>query len=540
MQADHLFLPDGVQRSLSTMVRQLAAQRIVERLWARDASLWHPSASTQARIAQRLGWLELPAQPLDPATGRWLSSLTTEQDLLFVASEAAQQSIRLWRDLGAQPTRRLRLLDSIAPQVAQETLALVDWRRTALVLAAADLTPEMAALADRALDARAAAGSSQPLALVTAPGSQLARRYRSDARIEPSAALLTVPPDIGERFGAGSAFGLLPAALAGQDLPALIAAAQGLRAACRQTGDLEQNPGALLGALLAVLAQHGRDKLTLVAPPALTPLAEWIAGFVAASLGKHGRGFVPVVGEPLAGPAAYRTDRSFVVLRQAEAADAALEQQIAALRAAGQPLVVLTLAGPESTLAHQLVWQVAVAVAASVIGVNPFDEPDTVAMRDYIQRRLLDLASSTLQPRESLSAAQVAQAALPQLQRVGWVALVSYLPPTAQLQAELSALRRLLLRRAGLASLLVFPLRDHAWSVQLLHAGRPDGLILALTSGRAQATPPDQPLARLAALRQTVELAAWRRMGRPALELALDDDPLPGLRALYAALDQRL
>jgi hypothetical protein len=538
MQID-LTLPPAARGLFTATLQRIAAERVVERVWARDASVWHPSAATQARIRERLGWLDLPRDPRgDPALQRWLAQLPGSCDALFVAPGAAQSSIRLWRDLAAAPERRLALLDTIDPAAAQATLSALDWSRTALVLAATELTPELESLASLALAERPPAAA--PVTLITAAESDVAQRYRSMARVAEQAQLIDVPADLGERFGTLSALGLTAAALAGYDLDRLVSAALLMRAACQQSSDLHQNPGALLGALLGALAQHGRDKLTVLAPPALAPLSDWIASFVAASLGKHGRGFVPISAEPWIAPAGYRTDRGFVALRLAEAPNAALDQQIGALREAGQAVVVLTLPDRADVAAHVLCWQVAVAVAASIIGVNPFDEPDTAAMRAFIARRVRDPQPMPDVLPDATDLVESARAALPLLRRANWVALASYLPPSDEQEDALAALRRLLLRRAGLSTVVVHPLRDHAYSVQLLHAGRSDGVVLALLP-RSSSAPNEEIVASLHTLcrtRMAVELGAWRRMGRTAIAVELDG--AAGLRAFGAELDRLL
>lgn len=548
MQINELGLPGSIHMSLATMLQQIAAERVVERLWSRDASLWHPSAETQRGIAQRLGWLELPAQlSAAEALSEWLEQACARRDVLCVAAGAAQSTIRLWRDLApANLQRRLILLDSIDPLLAQATLADIDWSRTALLLAATDLTPELEALAHLAIQSRSRQPTAMPLALISVPGSEVVQRLTAlEGMSDDEFQLIAVPPDMGERFGALSAFGLIPAALAHQPVDQQIAQALRMRTDCQHT-DLDRNPGARLGALLAVLAQHGRDKLTLLAAPALMPLASWIASFVAASLGKHGRGFVPVTGEPLVAPSTYRADRCFVALQLGNAPDTMLDQQIAALRTADQPVVVCTLTDHVAVAAHQLCWQIAVTIAASIIGVNPFDEPDTVAMSAYIQQRLAAAPPLLSQPTGRQGAGTLASAmriAVPLLRRASWAALAVYLAPSPQQADAIDALRQLLLRRARLPTVVVYPLRDHWFSVQLLHAGRHDGLVLALTTS-PRSVPPIPGLGwsldTLSQTRIAVELAAWQRMDRALVALELDDDPLAGLRECSAALDRLL
>jgi hypothetical protein len=542
------------QRPIAAMLRRLAAERAIQRLWSRDPGLWYPAADTQARIRARLGWLDLPAdaRPIQ----RWLSALRSHDvtDLLYVGAGDPGRIARLWRDLGGfQAAPRLTVLDTIEPSEVQSTLASIPWHSSALLLAAdAELAPDAEALARLALAAHSefAPPAAPPPTLIAPPDSAL------HSLLQPSTQMLLLPPDLGARFGPLSALGLAPAALLGWDLQRLAASTDAMRRQCQQSADLALNPGAWLGTTLAILAQHGRDKLTLLSSPALPPLARWIAGFVAGSLSKHGRGFVTVVEEQTreqgnkgtreqreavndAAPVPGANDQIIVALRLAGDHNDELDRRCARLEQAGLPVVTLELADRYAIAGQLLAWQIAVATTGMVLGLNPFDEPDTAARDRFLRRRLHTGAAKALPPTTPL--AESWQRLCPVIDSTGCIAIAAYLPASTAIMEHLAALQALLSRRFGVVILLLDPLRDQSFATQVLHAGRPCAPLL-LTSATTTVAVPGLPwtLNELRHERIAADVMAWTRRERLFVHLDLGDDPIDGLRRcleLFASLD---
>lgn len=576
----------GIQRyqqSLVGMLRRLADERLVERLWSRDPSLWYPAAETQARIRSRLGWLDLPVRDSREIQD-WLSALQSHQigDVLYVGPGDPGIIARLWRDLAPEPhCSQITVLDSIESRLVSETLAAIAWDRTAIVLAGESaLAPDAEALARLVLAARSQSASSYtpPLTVIAPPDSMLLPLVQSYT--EP---MLLLPSDLGARFGPLSALGLIPAALLGWEIERLRVAALAMCVQCERGDDLTLNPGVWLGTTLAVLAQHGHDKLTLLASPELLPLARWIAAFVSGSLSKHGRGFVTSVEEPRHGrPPGMATrnqgarqqgskaarqqtnqgvreqtnqgareqgskgqDQIIVGLRLAGAEHAALDRRCAVLGAAGAPVVTLDLEDRYAVAGQMLMWQVAVAAIGVVLGLNPFDEPDTDARHAYLWRRLQSHALPALPPAtplepESLRVAW--QQLSPAIETTRCIAVVAYLPPTSAVSDGLADLRALLSRRFDVVTVVIDPLREQSFATQVLHAGRPTALLL-LTADAAQtvAVPGlDWTLEDLRHERIAADALAWNRLARRFVHLDLGADPVHGLRRcldLLARLD---
>src|SRR5262249_20954366 len=129
------------------------------------------------------------------------------------------------------------------------------------------------------------------------------------------------------------------------------------------------------------LAKSGRDKLTIIASPPIADFGAWAEQLVAESTGKNGTGIVPVDLEPLGDPAVYGKDRLFVYLRLADGADSKQEAAVAAIAASGQPVVRIELADKEALAAEFFRWEIATAVAGSILEINPFDQPDVEAAK---------------------------------------------------------------------------------------------------------------------------------------------------------------
>ncbi|MCQ3936838.1 MAG: glucose-6-phosphate isomerase [Chloroflexi bacterium] len=179
-------------------------------------------------------------------------------------------------------------------------------------------------------------------------------------------------PNVGGRFSALTDFGLVPAALLGMDFDKLLGSAERMRKQSLAHVPAARNPGVALGALLAESALMGRDKLTVAADAPVSALANWIEQIIAESSGKNGKGILPVALEPLGKPEVYGDDRLFVYLRS----DGELEAGITALREAGFPVVEFPITNPYDAGAEFFRWEIAIAAACHILGINAFDQPD--------------------------------------------------------------------------------------------------------------------------------------------------------------------
>ena len=222
-----------------------------------------------------------------------------------------------------------------------------------------------------------AAEAGKHFIAVTDPGSHMQKVAEADGFRNIFFGL----PSIGGRYSALSNFGMIPGAIQGLDIAKFLDHTQKMVRACAASVPADQNPGVLLGATLGTLTKGGRDKLTIFTSPGISDLGAWLEQLIAESTGKEGHGIIPVDREKIGAPDVYGKDRVFVYLRLESAPDAKQDSAVEALEKAGQP--VIRIAVPEIyDIAQEFFrWEIATAVAGSVIGINAFNQPDVEASK---------------------------------------------------------------------------------------------------------------------------------------------------------------
>ena len=364
-----------LQDALDHAMAQMREQRIVERILDRDHTVWKPQPD---EIVNRLGWLDSPAvmaeevEGIDAFVDSVRSAGFTHALLLGMGgSSLAPEVFR--RVFGvADGFLDVRILDSTDPAAISKSFGASDPASTLYLPATkSGGTVETLSLLKyayrQAIDALGATAPDHFVA-ITDPGSGLADLA---TRLNFRHVFLN-DPDIGGRYSALSMFGLVPAALCGIDIRALLQSAEGavdeLKSLCVAA------PSVLLGTLLGCAALHGRDKLTLAASPTLEPMGVWIEQLIAESTGKQGHGIVPIEGEPVVPAPTYGADRLFVVSRLAsEAVD---EDHLQTLEHLGHPMARINIGSTAELGAELLRWEVATVIAGHLLQINPFDQPD--------------------------------------------------------------------------------------------------------------------------------------------------------------------
>ncbi|MBI2189368.1 MAG: glucose-6-phosphate isomerase [Acidobacteria bacterium] len=531
--------PGPLDRALDHACARLEESGFVDALWARRTDVWTTDAAVQRKIADRLGWLNA-IETMRPQTARLRAfgeSVRREgfSDVVLLGmggSSLAAETLRTVLD-SAPGYPRFCVLDSVDPDAVR---AAMDRAQTSLFLVASKSgsTIEVAALAAEAERRVRTAGIASPglhFVAITDERTALHQRASEGAYRD----VFLNPADVGGRFSALTLFGLVPAALMGIDVDALLASAQPMVEACR-TRDPRRNPGLALGAVLAAAAGGGRDKLTLSLPDALAPLGPWIEQLVAESTGKDGKGIVPVLGDPA--EVAQGEDRIVVEI---EAGGPAAPGSRARR---GPPHVRLMYEGLGAEFFR---WEIATATAGFLLGVNPFDEPNVQQAKDAT-RALLDAYASERQlplpeahvtigdGRITLSAAARSAGAtltpsVRDLLRAGdYVALLAYLPPDdPRFTPQLQRLRSAVAGATGCAATLGFGPR-YLHSTGQLHKGGPNrGVLVVVTADSAE----DFPVPGQRYSFGTLELAqalgdfqALDRLGRRALLVRLSQrDP---------------
>ena len=366
------------------------------------------------------------------------------------------------------------------------------------------------------------------------------------------------PADIGGRYSVLSWFGMLPAALAGIDVARLLDTAASMRDRCLGD-DAQANPGLQLGALLGAMTLAGRDKVTLITPPPIDSFGLWVEQMIAESLGKEGRGIVPVAGEPLLSPDCYGDDRLFIYLRTGKGDDEPglhwCDDAVERLETAGHPVARLELTSVYDLGAEFFRWEYATAIAGSMLDVHPFDQPDVQSAKDntdvlletFLSRGSLpELPTVHLaeqpaahQPETPAAHPELVEGSVASLLEQAlpgdYLAIVSYMPVDAEADRLLDELRSKIMERYRIATTAGYGPR-YLHSTGQLHKGGPgSGLYLQLTTNRSQELPiPGQPYGFdvLAAAQAIGDYQALTNLGRRLVSLNLGDDPISGLRRL--------
>jgi glucose-6-phosphate isomerase len=404
--ATELSLGPG-QAAYEEAVTQAREERWVRLLVDRDPGLWSKNERVQAAIADRLGWLDSPGH-FTTQVGALEAFGEAIRDAGFTAAVVggmggSSLAPEVFREVfgTADGWLDLRVLDSTDPATVAAVTDDLDPLSTLWIVASkSGTTTEPLAFqayqwdrTERALRERHAKDFEHPgelMVAVTDPGKSLeAIPHHDDLR-----EVFLNPPDIGGRYSAISYVGLVPASLIGIDLDPLLESTTAMLEACTAT-EPNDNPGVSLGLAIGTLAKNGRDKLTLLADPAIASLGSWLEQLLAESTGKHGTGIVPVDREPLGDLGAYGNDRVFVRIKLADADGAwtAGDSFADAAESAGHPVIRLQLADPIDIGAEMVRWEVATAIAGAVLGIDPFDQPNVEEAKD-LTRKVLAGASS--------------------------------------------------------------------------------------------------------------------------------------------------
>ena len=369
------FLPDDFAAQVENVLIDWRDSGKVRRLWDRDPSLW-----TGADEAKWLGWLDIVKQQLAdsrhlPALAADIRSAGFSHALLLGMGGSSLCPEVLQRSFGgADGYPAMHVLDSTDPAQVKTFENKVDLANTIFIVASksgSTLEPTIFKqyFFDRVSKTIGADKAGERFIAITDPGSKLEEEASGDGFRH----IFHGVANIGGRFSALSNFGMAPAAVMGIDAVRFLEHSLLMAEACQSA---QENPGVELGALLGVMANNGRDKLTLICSPAIHDLGAWLEQLIAESTGKEGKAIIPVDREPLVSPEIYGSDRLFAYIRLETSPDAAQDAAVDALEKAGHPVVRISMGDVYDLGQEFFRWEFATAVACAVMGVNPFSQPD--------------------------------------------------------------------------------------------------------------------------------------------------------------------
>lgn len=441
---------------MKALADRLLAEHVVERIWKRDVSAWKaaPDGADARSISTRLGWLDVgETMPPHLAAVKRLAEEVRAEGIVAVyllgmggSSLCAEVLRAVFGVRDGYP--QLHVLDTTDERTLTNAASRMNPARTLFIVASkSGGTVEVASM-ERFFWAEMTRAVGQTAGrhflAITDPDTAL-ERLAADRGYRTT---FTNPADIGGRFSALSLFGLVPAALIGASADELLKAGTTMAEGCRQHN--HANAGLELGAFIADAALNGRDKLTIALAPSFASLGLWIEQLVAESTGKHGKGSLPIVDEPLGGPEEYGVDRAFVSI--ASESDSADTARLDALEAAGFPVLRLSIRH-ENLGAEFFRWEFATAVAGAALGINPFDEPNVSEAKEKTRALLATYASrGRFDDAPPTPSAAMIRETIESVRPNDYLAFLSYLPADSGVASVLDDVRARLRRRTKAAS----------------------------------------------------------------------------------------
>jgi transaldolase/glucose-6-phosphate isomerase len=565
-------LPESLAASVKTAISNWQSSDKMKRLWARDAALW-----TGSDEADWLGWLDIVeeqsahlAEVRGLAKEVWSAGFKDALLLGMGGSSLCPEVLRMtFGKISGYPD--LHVLDSTDPAQVKAFENKIDIARTLFIVSSksgSTLEPNIFKqyffeLTKKAVGADKAGSHFMA---ITDPGSKMQKVAEADRFRH----VFFGRPSIGGRYSALSNFGMVPAAVIGIDTKKFLDRAQEMVEACGPSATVEQNPGAVLGIILGTAATTGHDKVTIVTSPDISDLGAWLEQLLAESTGKVGKGIIPVDREALAAPEVYGNDRVFAYIHTEHATDAGSEAKLAAIEKAGHPVVRISMADIYDLGAEFFRWEIATAVAGSIIGIDAFNQPDVEASKIVTKDLTSQYEKSGSLPAEKpvvedngiklftdeKNAADLARAAggekslaaylKAHLGRIGagdYFALLGYIQMNAGHEKTLQAIRHAVRDRKHVATCLGFGPRFLHSTGQAYKGGPNSGVFLQVTCDDAVELPvPEQKytfgVVKAAQARGDFEVLAQR--GRRALRVHLGSNVDSGLRMLAAAVQKAI
>lgn len=474
---------------IETGLSDLTKNEIVARVWQHDHSVWKPDPK---EIADRLGWLHIITEMKNQSSrmNNLRRDLLQEgfSDILLLgmggSSLAPEVFSHTFKDVEGL---NLSVLDSTDPGAVFAAETRLDLSKTIFIVATksggtVETLSFFKYFYNQIENIVGVSEAGSYFIAITDPGSKLVdlgERYNFRE-------IFLNDPNLGGRYSALSFFGLLPAALIGIDVPKLLQGAQAMADRCGPQIPISENPGAVLGTILGQLARNRKDKVTLVASPAIADFTSWVEQLIAESTGKEGMGILPIVGEALGVPDRYGTDRVFVNINIG--GDWTHSAELNTLEEAGHPVIKLELADIYYLGGQFFVWEFATAIASYFLKINPFDQPNVESAKVLTRQMVATYAETgVLHIGESAEPNADTLAEFLSSAKAGdYIAFQAYVQPTPEVETALQALRLETRDRYKVATTLGFGPRFLHSTGQLHKGDAGNGLFVQFTSQTSQ------------------------------------------------------
>ncbi|MDP7673725.1 MAG: hypothetical protein QGI31_02665 [Dehalococcoidia bacterium] len=477
------------QNSVTVALERLVDTSFASKLWSRDSNLW-PEPSAGAEPPEKtLGWLDLPYK-LSNLAGHF-KNLNSQiladgfSDIVLLGMGGSSMTSLALNELFNEPLEnefpslRSHVLDTVIPASIKEISEKLEPNKTLFFVSSkSGSTIETLSLESHFRSLRKPetkySGNRRNFIALSDPETPLSER----ARAGEFGTWVSTPKDVGGRFSALSAFGMVPAAAAGLDIRKFAQYSALMAERCRS--DSTDNPGLVLGAFMAANALKGRDKVTLITPKKYTAFSMWVEQLLAESTGKNGKGLIPIVNEPILNPVHYGNDRQFIVF-DPNGDEPEDTDRVAELNSAGHPVFIVKPFTPDihEIAAEFFRWQFATATASAVMGIYPFDQPDVESSKIRAQKHLSE-DRSDIKASDLVEGLHAIRANIPPR----YVALTAFMPESDALTETFMKLRAVISEKTGVATTFGYGPR-YLHSIGQLYKGGPNNLsVLCFVSGK--------------------------------------------------------
>jgi transaldolase / glucose-6-phosphate isomerase len=559
-------LPANLASAVTAALNDWKSNNKVARLWAKDASVW-----TGSDEGNWLGWLSVTEEQLANVSAfKELAAEVKKRKFKHVVllgmggSSLCPEVLRItFGKIKGFP--EMHVLDSTDPAQIKALEKKLDLKKTLCIVSSKSGSTLEPNIFKQYFFARikSKVGADEVgshFIAVTDPGSKMQQVAEADKFWKIYAGISS----IGGRYSALSNFGMVPAAAMGLDVPRFLKTTHEMVQACGADSAADKNPGVILGAIMGAAAKQGRDKLTIITSPGIYDLGAWLEQLLAESTGKIGKGIIPVDREKLAKPASYGNDRVFAYLRLSSKPNKAQDAAVAALEKAGHPVIRITLPTAQTIGQEFFRWEIATAVAGSIIGINAFNQPDVEASKVETRKLTTEYEATGHLPAESPffeaagaklfadernavalgGGAKLVDALNKHLARVAagdYFAVLGYIPMNAENEKTLQEFRHAVRDKKKVATCLGFGPRFLHSTGQAYKGGPNSGVFLQITCDDAADLPvPGQKytfgVVKAAQARGDFNVLAER--GRRALRVHLGKNLKSGLKALAKAVQQ--
>ena len=534
----------ALQPKVDQRVAALQKEDAPRRLWAKDSTLWTSDPAKREEIRDRLGWLSVGEKMAERETEfRQLArDARTYSDVVLLGMGGSSLCPDVLRNTfgSTKGHPKLHVLDTTDPATIIGVRQKIRIQDSLFIVASksGETTETLSHFAyfwDQ-VSSNASGPAGRHFAAITDPGTSLEKLAQQHG----FRWIFRNPPDIGGRYSALSYFGLVPGALIGVDIPELLDRSVEMAHSSADSVEVAKNPGVWLGAVMGEMAVGGRNKCTLICSPKIATFGYWVEQLIAESTGKQGTGIVPIEGEPVGKPAVYGDDRFFVYIRMDGDPP---NRAVRALEKAGQPVVTLTLRDKLDLGGEFLRWEIATAIAGSILKIDAFDQPNVQESKDNTKKVLAQFKSrGKLPPAESVAASR-SKTGIKELvgraKRDAYFAIMAYTTRTAGSEAAIGAIRTAVRDRTKIATTAGYGPRFLHSTGQLHKGGPKTGLFLQVVQDDSKDVPiPGQPYT-FSILKQAQSLGDLQSLSSrrlPVLRVTLGRDAAAGWKALAAAV----